>query len=297
MASQKDGGLVSRAVREALGTLVSTQVYGQLVTRSLRASGLEEIPEGGRVLADWIKGALNREIETAVGADAAELVAAQLASIVAHAAAQPEPASAPASSPKTAPDTKPASRRDAFGSEQPTGIVAAPKVERSDLARTARVKLSRDQLALLRETASGHTMRPEASNAPSEQTKEPTRVLTATTSRSALNALKTYLASTAEVVQVMDLVGLLDALEASTQAGPIVLLDCQRPTVHVTSIAAIGEDLPPGTAIVLWGGSDEMWNQIDRSRLTACRWVRCSQEATTDDVGSLCAMLIGAVRL
>ena len=93
--------------------------------------------------------------------------------------------------------------------------------------------------------------------------------------------------------QVSDLVALLDALEEPSSGLPIVLVDCQRPTVHVTSIAAIGEDLPRGTTVVLWGGSESSWNELDRDRMPNTRWVRCSQEATPDDVGSLCAMLIG----
>jgi hypothetical protein len=74
------------------------------------------------------------------------------------------------------------------------------------------------------------------------------------------------------------------------------LVDCRRPTLHVTSIAAIGEDLPRGTTIVLWGATEEAWRELDRDRLPNVRWVRCSAEATTDDVGSLCQMLVGSGR-
>ena len=56
---------------------------------------------------------------------------------------------------------------------------------------------------------------------------------------------------------------------------------------------AFGEDLPRGTTVVLWGADDPTWAQLDRERTPACRWVRCSREATTDDVGSLCSMLLG----
>ncbi|MDB4976092.1 MAG: hypothetical protein JWN48_4433 [Myxococcaceae bacterium] len=310
MATQKDGGLVSRAVREALGTLVSPQVYGQLLTRSLQASGLSEIPESGRALAQWIEGALNREIESVVGADAAELVAAQLAPIVAHAAALARPAApTPTGPPQTAPSARNEGsnaqpRRDAFGSEQPTGLAAAPKpaARRADLVRTARLKFTREQLKELhsseapRDIDAGHTSRPQAPDSPGPAQAELTRVLTASSSASAIAALRSYLSGTTEVVAVADLVGLLDALESRALVEPVVVLDCQRPTLHVSSVSAIGEDLPSGTTIVLWGGSDELWNQIDRERTASCRWVRCSHEATTDDVGSLCAMLIGAVR-
>jgi hypothetical protein len=72
-----------------------------------------------------------------------------------------------------------------------------------------------------------------------------------------------------------------------------VLIDCHSPTVHISSVSAIGEDLPRGTTVVLWGVDDNTWQSIDRDRSPACRWVRCSSEATSDDVGSLCSMLLG----
>jgi hypothetical protein len=94
-------------------------------------------------------------------------------------------------------------------------------------------------------------------------------------------------------VHVPDLVGLLDALEEPDVIEPVVLIDCHNPTVHISSVSAIGEDLPRGTTVVLWGVDEATWQQLDRERAPACRWVRCSSEATTDDVGSLCSMLLG----
>jgi hypothetical protein len=118
-------------------------------------------------------------------------------------------------------------------------------------------------------------------------------VLTATNNRAALSELRKYLANAASVAHVPDLVGLLDALEEPGVVEPIVLIDCHSPTVHISSVSAIGEDLPRGTTVVLWGVDDSTWAQIDRERSPACRWVRCSSEATTSDVGSLCSMLLG----
>lgn len=283
MGMQKDGGLVARAVREALGTLVSPEMYGQLVARALRAARIEAIPESGREVKTFLEGPLRREIEQAVGDDAAELVAAQLAPIAAHAASiqsAPEP-------------------RTSFGSDKPTGLVTAPEPapsRREDLARTARLKLSPEQLAALRrpppgkDDEAGNTTRPQASDEPIEGAQR--RVLAATADASALTALRQAVHKRAHVIAIPDLVGLLDALDAPDLYEPVVLVDCRKPTVHVTSVVAIGEDLPRGTTCVLWGASEETWRELERGH-QPCRWVRCSQEATTSDVGSLCAMLLG----
>jgi len=312
MSSEKDGGLVAQAVREALGTLVSPQIASQLVARALKAARLAAIPESGHAIATFVEGALRREIEATVSSDAAELVAAQLAPIVSHAGG----ASAVAVPVAHA-------ARASFTSERPTGVIpsqANVPVRRDDLGRTARVRLTAEQMKQLERAPddertlppqadrmrtpeavrssmpeAGRTARPQPS--PGEPGSTPLtrlpRVLMASAEPSAVEALRSFLTGSANVALIRDLVGLLDALEEPGLAKPVVLIDCRRPTVHVSSVAAIGEDLPEGTAIVLWGASDAVWRELDRERVPSCRWVRCSQEATTEDLGSLCSMLIG----
>lgn len=280
MGTQRDGGLVARAVREALGTLVSPQMYGQIVARALQGAGLHDIPESGRVIATWVEDHLQREIEQAVGSDAAELVGMQLAPIVAHASSQPEEAPKPA----------------AFGSEKPTSVAVAQltaRDKREQMKSTARIRLSSEQLRQL--TNPGETTRPGAVSGPlgKERGKSAARVLAVTADDRAVASLQHTLAGSAVVVQATDLVGLLDALDEARSQEPVVLLDCIRPAIHVNSLAAMSEDLPKGSTIVLWGASEETWRELDRERSQTCRWVRCSHEATLDDLGSLCAMLIG----
>lgn len=282
---QKDGGLVSRAVREALGTLVSPQLSDQIVARALAVSGLAQVPEGGGELAPFCY-ALRSEVESTVGGDAAELVSEQLSPIVAYAAAQRAAAPAP-----KAPDS------GQFPSEKPTGVMpaqASAKLRREALARTARTRLSAEETAQLARLAAqqGHTARPQADESNPLIGSLP-RVLAASAEPRSIADLERYLARTARVVEIVDLVALLDALDEPNLHTPIVLIDCRSPTVNVTSVAAIGEDLPAGTAIVLWGASETTWRELDRDRVPACRWVRCSQEATTEDVGSLCTALLG----
>src|SRR5688572_4697197 len=90
MATQKGSGLISRAVREALSTLVSPTICEQLINRSLASQGLTAVPESGTEIGEWLEGSLRSEVETAVGPDAADLMMMQLGPIAAYAAiAQP----------------------------------------------------------------------------------------------------------------------------------------------------------------------------------------------------------------
>jgi hypothetical protein len=350
MATQKGTGLVERAVREALGTLVSANMCDQLIARSLAEHGLAAIPEGGPELGQWLEGGLRGQVETAVGPDAADLLLSQLGPIAAYAAiAMPRPREAIVNDPASqarrissrpsratgrgaAPDPfwdapplpdfddepegatalRPEARDDGWGAAEdaaprpisfesgpPTGMYSNKELSFSPIPDNANAH-PRNGVRTLPPTQSVsdrpthealHTTRPqETSMSPG---KAMPYVLTATADATDLEALRRYLANNAQVVHIPDLVGLLDALETGQLVEPIVLIDCQRPTVHVTSVAAIGEDLPRGTTVVLWGADDPTWAQLDRERTPACRWVRCSREATTDDVGSLCSMLLG----
>ena len=343
IGSAKDAGLISRAVREALGTLVSPQICEQLFSRSLRTQGLASIPESGTQIGEWLEAGLRPEIETVVGTDAADLVMMQQGPIAAYAAISvPKQAAAKANAPLAAPARRRSSRpprqeRDPFASdepERPTDLrlnpgqtdwtsfeLAAPPIsdpfgrglDFSSAPPTGRVSALSDSdpgasvitlppsrpISDPPEPAndvSMYTARPQAPDADMAMDQVPhalPAVLAATSDMGDFEALRRYLGSTAAVAHIPDLVGLLDALDEPGLVEPIVLIDCQRPTVHTTSVAALGEDLPRGTTVVLWGADENMWSQIDRDRSPGCRWVRCSREATTSDVGSLCAMLIG----
>jgi hypothetical protein len=345
MATQKGGsGLVSRAVREALSTLMSPQLCEQLINRSLASQGLTAVPETGTEIGEWLEGSLRGEVETTVGPDAADLMMMQLGPIAAYAAiSQPslpssgfggsrsavkfseparparapsdadslddrptdirfdmsaEPIWAPQSAPPKARPPTSASGLAPFSTEPPTGVFSQAQLQLEPSEAPAVRKLLPAKRAsdaqLPRADLKGQTTRPAPpDSAANDVAKSLPLVLTATNNREALAALRRYLTSAASVVHVPDLVGLLDALEEPGVVEPIVLIDCHHPTVHISSVSAIGEDLPRGTTVVLWGVDDATWMQIDRERSPACRWVRCSSEATTDDVGSLCSMLLG----
>jgi hypothetical protein len=350
MATQKGNGLISRAVREALSTLVSPTLCEQLINRSLVSQGLTAVPESGAEIGEWLEGSLRGEVEITVGPDAADLMMMQLGPIAAYAAiAQPSmpavahpPSNMNASSapprpseqdmddrptdlrfdvsaepvwtPASGPPARAASGSSPrFSSDPPTGVFSAPKGSPAAAFLSSSRRGSEEPVRTLppvkrvsdlppppppapvRPTFSrGRTARPSPQDlVTNDQGKVLPLVLTATSNRESLNALRRYLVSAANVVHVPDLVGLLDALEEPDVVEPVVLIDCHSPTVHISSVAAIGEDLPRGTTVVLWGVDDVIWQQIDRDRSPGCRWVRCSSEATSDDVGSLCSMLLG----
>lgn len=327
MTSSQGNGLISRTVREALGTIVSPQICEQLIERSLAAHGLSAVPEAGSVIREWLEGSLRNEIELSVGPDAAELVIMQLGPIAAYAAIsqpreQPKAQHAVAGSLPPLPDfdddddepDRPTNLRmnpdemdwsldDASptrrfrsghaGLEPLPDFPAADSFNSDPSIRTLPPAKPTGRMRQPANDVSFYTARPQTGEiVPSERPKTLPAVLTATSDVGDFESLKRHLSGTATVTHIPDLVGLLDSLESGL-VEPVVLIDCKRPTVHITSVAALGEDMPRGTTVVLWGADEATWHQIERDKSPRCRWVRCSREATTADVGSLCAMLIG----
>jgi hypothetical protein len=343
-ATQKGNGLISRAVREALSTLVSPPICEQLISRSLKAQGLTEVPEYGREVASWLEGPLRAAVDEVVGTDAADLVLAQLAPMAAYAAILQPQAEARgtkqhatvARSATPTPSRGNAALLARGGSSEPGGLNTPDRPTAIHFAADSETDWDVESLRPLAgfdrvpDTGVFHgveriTMMSEPDNAnellsrakrtlpppekPSSPPREVTRpqnlarlreelaslprVLAATTDSHQLDALRHYLAGTANVVHIRDLAGLLDALEEQNSHHPIVLVDCSHPSVHIGSVAAIREDLPRGSTVVVWGADENTWLDLERDKQPGCRWVRCSREATTDDVGSLCSMLLG----
>ena len=324
MGILKGHDLVSRAVREALCTFVSPPLCEQLIRRSLEAQGLAVIPESGVIIGEWVEGPLREHVEAAVGPDAADLLMMQLGPIAAHAAiaSRSEPPATKAARPNGSGQTA----REGFGLDQPAGqflIVSDPPSDRAlqDML-TQPILRRRSSNGVVNSNCPTHV--PRQSSAGSKkppslnslrrrldsaapiaidsgtaetavQTTSDTlpRVLAATRDPAIVSALAGQLEGQARVEHIADLVGLLDAFESPNGAtSHILVVDHANASVHVSSIAAIGEDLAPGTTIVLWNADDQTWSEIDRERTPVCRWVRCSERTHLRDVGALCAMLL-----
>jgi hypothetical protein len=85
-------------------------------------------------------------------------------------------------------------------------------------------------------------------------------------------------------VHVPDLVGLLDAWKSRDSRAVRADRLPQPDGCTSAASAAIGEDLPRGTTVVLWGVDDLTWQQIDRDRSPGAAGCAASSEATSDDV-------------
>lgn len=297
-------------------------VCEQILSRSLADHGLEQIPETGETVGRWIEQSLRPLILATVGPDAADLLLRELAPMAAYVASQPVkpvltmPPAMPLGATASPLDTQshdttrarePArskgTKRDDITQRIYTlpappmaSLLSRSAEEEEETARIVITSSPQPSAALAKSAEKNGSQKgthPQNLQNLREQLRALPRVFAASQSNSLPSALQTYLAGTATVVQVTDLVSLLDALDESGAGPQLLLMDCKDPSIHVGSVAAMRDELPVGTTVLVWGVDEVTWRTLAPENSQTNRWVRCSQEATTDDVGSLCSMLLG----
>ena len=70
------------------------------------------------------------------------------------------------------------------------------------------------------------------------------------------------------------------------------LMDCEEPTMPLSSADDLRARLPSGAAIVLWGFCVSAWRELETTTAASYLWVHCSKEVTGDDLAPLCRTLL-----
>lgn len=101
-------------------------------------------------------------------------------------------------------------------------------------------------------------------------------VIVATRDARLVKTLTEWMHDRAEVIRVTNV---LDLVQHAAAPGALVVLDCHRPAVRPVAAAALAEELPEATRVVLWGPSldDELAVQAISPATT--RWIRCEAAA------------------
>ena len=118
---------------------------------------------------------------------------------------------------------------------------------------------------------------PAVGDAPAvRQADGPPTVVLATRDRSLLRTLVEWLEDRARVVNVNNV---LDLVQHAAESRSLIVLDCNRPAVRPVAVAALAEELPPQTRVVLWGPSVDDENAVRALSSTTERWIRCDSAA------------------
>lgn len=118
-------------------------------------------------------------------------------------------------------------------------------------------------------------------------------VLVATTDLTLPGRLTPWLDEAAEVVVVSSVRELVKDLDALDEARIAILIDCRRPSLRPTAVAALADELPPNVRVVLWGASVEQERGVLAVSPNASRWIVLQADVRPKEIAKRCADLVG----
>ena len=212
------GGLVSQALREVLGTLMSQELTEQVIGRALALAGYVEIPETGSAACDWFDGILRSTIADVVGAEAADVVTTQLSPIVAQATRLSSATMARES------------ERECAAAEH--GWPANNEVVEAEHASSAAGDTSTSAEV-------GDTVLPPARPRDNALLADLPSVLVASSSFANVQNIREHVRDWASLVHVPEVMRLLKYLDDVTLGAPILILDAQHPTLTIGTVLSV----------------------------------------------------------
>ena len=254
LQNEATGGLVERAVIEAIDSLATPKVRNALLALALRWAQQPHIPERGARVGEFVSGALFAAAEQVLGLNAAESIEDQLMPVALMVAddevSSVRPSRPAAPNPDDAPEL----------SWVLPPVVTPPS--------------GRQRPALATDPAPAHTP----------------IVVIASTDPNGVEQVTQVLAGVATVHVVGDALAILDELAFGTA---MVVVDLRRPVVSVETLLALGPELPSQTPIVLWGERMTLETDLEAIGISLpSSWVCCGPLASAMDVGAVCRVLL-----
>lgn len=331
MAKTPGGRNIVSAVKETLDSVVTPSVRDTILSRALAAAKCNEVPTEPRELEEFLQGALHDTLVKALGPELGLSVSSELERITAIAARQPKARSMPPPVKRAADTVRPgtrerekpvpsAGRKRASRSTLPSPDVLPP----GSVARTDERWAEREQRAIAptlpatrRVSAAerGETGRPSkggplpasndyprgvaralgvigtASVDPSPS-KRPT-VLLASADPELLRLFTAWLEMRARVEPATGATALLGRLTEVGGPRTVIVLDGKNPSIRPLTLAALAEEFPTGTTVVLWGVQAHLHARMCTITAAAEKWSVFAGDATTNEIVAECAKIVG----
>jgi len=129
--------------------------------------------------------------------------------------------------------------------------------------------------------------------ADSTRTGEKPYVLIATSDETLVRRLTPWLDKTAELVVLSSMRELVKDLEAIGSARIAILVDCRKPSIRPTAIAALSDELPPNVKVLLWGASLEQERGVLAVSPSVSRWIVLHADTRPKELAARCADIVG----
>jgi hypothetical protein len=118
-------------------------------------------------------------------------------------------------------------------------------------------------------------------------------VLIATSDTTLVRRLTPWLDATAELVLLSSVRELVKDLDALGDARIAVLIDCRKPSIRPTAVAALADDFPPNVTVVLWGASPEQERGVLAVSSAVNNWIVMHGDTRPKELAKRCADLVG----
>jgi hypothetical protein len=94
-------------------------------------------------------------------------------------------------------------------------------------------------------------------------------------------------------MQVVSVRELVRDIEVLADSRVVLLVDCRRPSVRPTAIAALADELPSTVSVVLWGPTPEQERALLAISPAIRRWITVHADVRPKELASRCAELVG----
>ncbi len=330
--AKNPGDNLTNAVRETLDSVVSPSVRNEILDRALRAAHRPKLPSDREELGDFVQGPLHDTLVSSLGQELGASVASELERILAMAertsTREPVPNKAPTVRPKRA-STRPrmqAVQRKASRSTLPSpealppGSTAARDRNWADKERrgiaptlpaTKRVVPGQKSAPPMHERKSDteptrQPRLPASTDYPLGTARalgvigtlstDPVRghrptVFVASSDAELVRCFKAWLDLRASVEPVAGAAPLLAALAASGDRT-VVVLDGKNPAIRPLTLAALAEELPETTSVLLWGVAQHVVVRMCAISSIVERWLVYAGHTTADEMVAHCVKML-----
>ncbi len=117
-------------------------------------------------------------------------------------------------------------------------------------------------------------------------------VLVATRDPAMLRKLSVWLDPRAAVMRVRSVIDMLHRLEDAARTRCVLVLDCRQPSVRPLSLAALAEELPVSTQVVLVGATAELVQKLSDITSVAASWVVLGASANPREIADRCVEIV-----
>jgi hypothetical protein len=118
-------------------------------------------------------------------------------------------------------------------------------------------------------------------------------IFVATTDATLHGFFQAWLDLRAAVEPVSSATALMTRVSEIGSTRAVVVLDGRNPSIRPLSLAALGEELPPETKVVLWGVPTHVHAKMCSVSVLAERWLVYAGQTTPDELVAECARILG----